>query len=215
MYLVWQKKTIEPGDDAAVTAAYEAGFVFTRVSKGEMNQTRSLRINLEKFSLSSENRRVLKKTEGLELAIASLPLTNYHWSIGKLAKDFYDTKFGDGTFSANKVKEILTDKTKSNFNQLFTYKIQDVTVGYCVIYTNEKLVHYCYPFYTLENDRPNLGMGMMLRAILWVQENHKKYIYLGSFQRPTDVYKLQFAGLEWFDGEQWRTDLEGLKKIQL
>lgn len=214
MYLVWQKKTIEPGDDAAVTAAYEAGFVFTRVARGAMDQTRSVRIDLSKFELSSENRRILKKTDGLELNSTILPYADYSWQIGKLAKDFYDTKFGDGTFSANKVKEILTDSAKSNFNQLFMYKIQDVTVGYCVIYTNEKLVHYCYPFYTLENDRPNLGMGMMLRAILWAQEQGKKYIYLGSFQRPTDVYKLQFAGLEWFDGEVWQTSLEELKKIQ-
>src|SRR3989344_6101553 len=39
----------------------------------------------------------------------------------------------------------------------------------------------------------------------------KKYIYLGSFSRPTDTYKLQFAGLEWFDGKQWQNNPEKLK----
>ena len=52
---------------------------------------------------------------------------------------------------------------------------------------------------------------MMLKAIVWAKENGKKYVYLGSFQRPTDIYKLQFSGLEWFDGNTWQTDLNGLK----
>ena len=81
-----------------------------------MYQTRSLRIDLKKFELSSENRRVLKKTEDLRLKIEDLPIKNYDWKIGKMAKNFYETKFGKGTFSANKVKELLTDNKKSNFN---------------------------------------------------------------------------------------------------
>ena len=56
-------------------------------------------------------------------------------------------------------------------------------------------------------------MGMMIRAIEHAKESRKKYIYLGSFQRPTDTYKLQFKGLEWFGGEKWSNDLEKLKKI--
>ncbi len=212
MYLVWQKKTIEPGDDAAVTTAYEAGFVFTRVARGAMDQTRSVRIDLSKFELSSENRRVLKKTDGLELQSIPLPYTDYNWQIGKLAKDFYDDKFGVGTFSANKIKELLTEST-SNFNRFFVYTLDNTPVGYCIAYENNDLLHYSYPFYDRATDISNLGLGMMLRAIVHTQETSKKYIYLGSAQRPTDTYKLQFSGLEWFDGKNWSTDQEALKQI--
>ena len=59
----------------------------------------------------------------------------------------------------------------------------------------------------------NVGLGMMLRAILYAKEHGKKYIYLGSATRPTDVYKLQFSGLEWFDGERWKNDLLTLKNL--
>lgn len=52
---------------------------------------------------------------------------------------------------------------------------------------------------------------MMLKAIVWAKENTKQYIYLGSFQRPTDIYKLQFSGLEWFDGNVWQQDTDKLK----
>ena len=54
---------------------------------------------------------------------------------------------------------------------------------------------------------------MMIRAINFAKESGMKYIYLGSLQRPSDTYKLQFAGLEWFDGKKWSQDIEEVKKI--
>ena len=102
-YLAWKKQTLNDVSEKNITAHYDAGFVFTRRGKGEMDQTRSVRIDLSKFILSSENRRILKKTDEIMLETIPLPYSDYHWSIGKLAKDFYTTKFGDGTFSANKV----------------------------------------------------------------------------------------------------------------
>jgi arginyl-tRNA--protein-N-Asp/Glu arginylyltransferase len=54
---------------------------------------------------------------------------------------------------------------------------------------------------------------MMLTAIADAKANGKKYIYLGSAQRSSDTYKLQFAGLEWFDGTKWQTDTHQLKTL--
>lgn len=223
-YLSWDKKTTSDFSPENINSLYNQGFVFVRTGRGMMEQTRSLRIDLAKFKLSSENKRILKKTEGLELIATSLPYSEYHWSIGKLAKDFYTKKFGDGTFSANKVKELLTDVEKSNFNLLLQYmtlslvnsrlklrKIYDIK-GYCISYETSEFLHYCYPFYNPELNIVNLGMGMMLKAILYAHGKGKKYIYLGSFQRPTDVYKLQFEGLEWWDGKGWKNNLVELKK---
>lgn len=215
---------------------YDRGFVFTRPEEGLMHQTRSLRIDLEAFKPSSENRRILRKTEQLHLSFVTLPLPNYNWAIGKLAKDFYDTKFGEGTFSANKVKELLTGGRR-DFTRLFIYSNNDVIlskaknlsepqanestdpsaepqddiVGYCIAVETDEHIHYSFPFYHLDADK-NTGMGMMLKAILYAKEHGKKYIYLGSAQRPGDIYKLQFAGLEWFDGKTWSQDLNKLKQ---
>ena len=204
------------------------GYLFTRVEKGALDQTRSLRINLNKFKLSSENKRILKKTESVNLSAEPIPCANYSWEIGKLGKDFYDTKFGKGTFSANKIKELMTDEKKSNFNLVMLYAMGDAVgangrsplpdpIGYAICRETNELIHYCYPFYHLPPTSyklpPNTGLGMMLKAILYAQEHGKKYVYLGSAQRSTDTYKLQFEGLEWFDGKQWQTNLEELKKI--
>ncbi len=246
MYLSWNQTTITDFSEKNITSLYSQGYVFTRRGKGILNETRSLRIDLTQFKLSSENRRVLRKTEDIQLGIATLPYTKYDWQIGKLAKDFYDTKFGEGTFSANKIKELLVDTKKSNFNTLFRFVIarseatkqspslntaenngitasvaplpprNDSAIGYCIAYQNADILHYCYPFYQLSINKEqrtvaNLGIGMMTKAITWAKERNKKYVYLGSFSRPTDTYKLQFDGLEWWDGKVWGNNLEELK----
>lgn len=215
-YLKWQEKIITDFSENNINTLYHEGYLYTRLDKGAMNQTRSLRVDLSKFKLTSENRRVLKKTEDLELSIVSLPYPKYHWSIGKLAKNFYTTKFGKGIFSANKMKEILTNPKKSNFNRLFIYSTKEnARIGYCVALETNELIHYCYPFYDLNSSSPNLGISMMLRAIMYVKKHGKKYMYLGSFQRPGDTYKLQFAGMEWWDGKVWKNDLIELKSFNI
>jgi len=219
MYLSWNQKTITDFSDNNINSLYNQGYVFTRLGKGIMDQTRSIRINLTKFELNSENRRILRKTENITLQKFPLPYANYDWAIGKLGKDFYDTKFGTGTFSAQKIKELFTDSTKSNFNALLIYLPpfpDGKAIGYCVVRETNELLHYCYPFYQITNFQypiSNIGLGMMLKAIIWAKEQGKKYVYLGSFQRPTDTYKLQFAGLEWFDGKEWKKNHEELKTI--
>lgn len=219
---------------------YDRGYVFSRPENGLMQQTRSIRIDLSDWETTSENRRILRKTEGLELNSYQLPFSNYSWEIGKMGKDFYETKFGDGTFSANKVKELLTSADREDFNRVLVYSLPlgkgelegvdshhdqpplpppfqggEQPVGYCIAVETTDILHYSYPFYILNStfNIPNLGMGMMIRAVQYAKNSGKQYIYLGSFQRPGDKYKLQFKGLEWFDGERWRMDVEELKVV--
>ncbi len=226
-YLKWDEQIITDFSDENINNLYDKGYVFTRKEKSLMQQTRSVRIDLSKFNLNSENRRILRKTEDIQMGIIPLPFPDYHWSIGKLAKDFYDTKFGDGTFSANKVKELLTDPNKSNFTSLFVYFSvpvpenpsapvavdQENIFGYCIAFDTNKILHYSYPFYDLQKSPKDMGMGMMTRAVQSAKASGKDYIYLGSAQRPNDTYKFQFDGIEWFDGENWQTDFEALKNI--
>jgi arginyl-tRNA--protein-N-Asp/Glu arginylyltransferase len=214
-YLHWKEQALSDLSETSITDAYNKGFVFTRLGKGVMHQTRSCRIDLSKFELSSENKRILKKTGDLEMRSSALPVAEYDFKIGKLAKDFYDTKFQPGIMSAQKVKEMLTDGKKSNFNKLLSFfdkvKLVETAIGYAICYQNSEILHYSYPFYDLANSPDSMGLGMMIRAIQEAHNGGLKYIYLGSLQRPADTYKLQFAGLEWFDGKKWQTDLEAAK----
>ena len=211
-YLHWDEKVITDFSDTAISDLYARGYVFTRIGKGAMQQTRSSRIDLSAFELSSENRRILKKISDLVLKENTIPYAGYDFTIGKLGKDFYDTKFGSGIMSAQKIKEMLTDSTKSNFTTLLTYGVTGHVIGYVIAYKNKDIMHYSYPFYDLTASK-DTGLGMMTQAIQHAKEQGLKYIYLGSLQRPSDTYKLQFKGLERFDGHSWKTDLEEVKNI--
>lgn len=217
-YLHWKEETITDFSVENISRLYNEGFVFTRIGKGVMHQTRSVRIDLAKFDLSSENRRILKKVEEIEFQNDEpLPVETYKWQVAKMGKDFYDTKFGPGIMSVQKIKEMLTDYKSSNFTFLYIYSTGDhetlAILGYVIVYQDSKILHYSYPFYDLEKSPKDMGMGMMLKAIVAAKKEGTKYVYLGSLQRPGDVYKLQFAGLEWFDGKEWRTDMEEVKEI--
>jgi arginyl-tRNA--protein-N-Asp/Glu arginylyltransferase len=214
-YLHWDETTITDFSDTNVSEMYEKGYVFTRKGKGVMQQTRSVRIDLGRFNPSSENRRILKKTDDISLTGVELPYAGYDFSVGKLAKDFYGSKFGEGTMSANKIKELVTDPAKSNFNCLFMYTKEGIAkpIGYAICYTSDLIHHYSYPFYDLDAAPKDMGLGMMIRAIEMSKTLGHRYFYLGSLQRPSDTYKLQFEGLEWFDGKKWQTDIEAVKKI--
>ncbi len=213
-YLKWDSETIKDFSPEKVERMYADGFVFTRVEKGAMNRTRSFRVGLNAFELSSENRRILRKSEYMEMSVEPLPYPGYSWKIGKLAKDFYE-KFGDNVFTANKIKELMTDGEKSNFNRLLAFKDKrdGSPVGYAIAYQAGNILHYSYPFYVEDPKEPSRGLGMMTMAIEWAKKQGLAYAYLGSLSRPSDTYKLQFKGGEWFDGERWRTDIEPLKTI--
>lgn len=212
-YLHTDETTIDNFSTDFIDEMYEKGYVFTRISKGVMQQTRSIRIDLDRFSISSENKRIIKKTEGMEMQKVALPFTGYDWTIGKMAKDFYATKFGENIMSAQKIKEMLTDGGESNFNTLLSYSFNGQNTGYVICHSTDKMLHYSYPFYNLENSPKDSGLGMMLRAIIYAKESGLKYVYLGSLQRPTDTYKLQFSGIQWFDGKSWNEDIDSVKNI--
>lgn len=217
-YFKTDQKILTDLNENNITELYSKGYVFTRVKKGLFNQTRSLRIKLDNFVLNSENRRVLKKLENLNLEFLSLPYPNYSWEIHKMGKDFYTIKFGDGTMSASKIKEMFLEIDKSNMNSCFKYTLNKAPAGYALTYSNNSIVHYAYPFYDLNVPKDlSIGMGMMIKAILWAKENNKNYIYLGSVIDQKAKYKLQFGGVEWFntDTQKWENDLEKLKQLIL
>lgn len=194
---------------------YEDGYILTRI---DLERVRSLRINLTKFSLSSENRRILRKYNH-QLVTKSIPFEDYSWEIHKMGKDFYDTKFGEGVFTANKIKEIFTSSTTFNSILTFSDDNKNTCDGYCVTYSSnenkiDRIVHYAYPFYKLDLINTSFGIYMMTKAVEYFKQLDFDYMYLGSVHEPASLYKLQFKGLEWWDEscEKWNTDINMLKE---
>lgn len=178
-YLSYDQLTLSDLSENSITQKYNEGYVFTRIGKGVMYKTRSLRINLNNFEFNSENRRVLNKNSNLVLKYADLPipLDKYDWKIHSLGSKYYSTKFGKDVFSASKIKELFTNISTSNFNLSFIYLLNNILrvnpfnetmlgtdyntvihnmnedikdpIGYCLCYMNSSILHYSYPFYDL------------------------------------------------------------------
>lgn len=213
-YLNFGKKNILLTDFEEIINSYNDGYVFVRSERGLMEKVRSVRVNLEKFELSSENRRVLKKFDH-EIELNDIPFEKYSWEIIKKAKDFYDNKFGKDTFSANKIKEIFTT-ANNNFNSVLTFKKHENTDGYCICYSlNGNIAHYAYPFYDLSLLNTSFGMFMMTLSIVFFKNKGYKYVYLGSYHDRKSFYKFQFKGIEWFDENinSWSDDIQRAKSL--
>ncbi|MFA4873038.1 MAG: hypothetical protein WC659_03830 [Patescibacteria group bacterium] len=213
---------ISIGHDSSVMIGrkYEEGYVFTRRGPHIMRQVRSVRVSIGSFQLSSENRRILKNYAFLNLHYEALPYPGYHWTIGKIAVDFYKKKTGSRAMSAQKIKTLFTSPHES-MNGVFIYQWKQVErpLGYSLLFSSARMLHYAYPFYDVAHARaltlPSLGMAMMLKAILWAQEKNMDYVYLGSIHNERSLYKFQFKGVEWFNGKKWQQGKPEKSQIQI
>lgn len=203
-YLVY----LQANEHDNIDEIYERGFLATRIKKNYYYLARNLRINLKEFSLNSENRRVLKKIEGLELENRKLENFDFDYSITKLASDFFKKKFDKIIITPKKLKWLFKGEF---FTNVLVYKWNKKEIGYCITMETEELLHYAYPFYKSDLIGSNLGMSMMIKAIEYAKQKNKKHVYLGTVYTPKSLYKTQFKGIEWFDENSWNKDIEKLK----
>src|SRR3989344_185721 len=176
-YLNWGTQKISDFSTENVSNQYGAGFLFVRTGKGDMIQTRSLRVRLNGFEFNSENRRILKVNSQIIINHSNLPLPldNYDWHIHKMGALFYREKFGEGTFSANTIRALITNPERTNFTSLLTYKDDDKeAVGQCICYENDVFLHYAYPFYDFKT-YPGMGMAMMTKAVNYAMTVYKSF----------------------------------------
>lgn len=199
-------------DNSKISEFYSQGFVLTRKGPGVMQKVRSLRLDLSQFSLTSENRRVLRKNEDVSFSIEDIPLDKYDWKIHKMGADFYRQRFGDNVMSANKIKDMVKEK-KTSFNKLIVFSQKSHNLGYAICFDYGKILHYAYPFYDLSYVSKTLGIYMMTRSIVYAKDAGLDYVYLGSVNSKKALYKLQFKGLSFFEKDSWKDDLEYLKKM--
>lgn len=209
-YQVWLLK--EEGDSPE--NIYGAGFLPIRSLPGIYYLSRSLRINLAAFELSSENRRILKKTDCFESDLMPLSEFVYRPKIQKFCKDYMRQKFGKGSMTAAGIRKIFTGIT---FNYIFVWKERETQkeIGYAVCFVSSKIVQYAHAFYDLKYFQQSLGGRMMLEAVNWAKESKKEYLYLGTCYEESALYKTEFKGVEFFNGFRWSDNLEELKGLIL
>lgn len=207
-YQIWLLR--EEGDE--VEKIYENGFLPMRSMPGVYYLSRNLRVDLDKFALSSENRRILKKTENFESDLQPMSEFVYTAEVQKFCKDYTDEKLRKGLFPTSAIQEIFTNGI---FNYVFVFKeiATQKPIGYAVCFIAGRFLQYAHSFYDLAYLKDNLGARMMLEAVVWAKRSQKKFAYLGTGYEQSAWYKTEFKGIEFFNGFRWSEDLEELKEL--
>lgn len=174
---------------------------------------RSVRVDLRRFAASSENRRVLRKGQGLSVHLASRAdfVLSPAWEA--LCLSYAEARFGVGVMSKARLDRVLEPEVTSHV-LVFRDETCGRDVGLVTLLLDPPaFAQYHFAFYALDYQARSLGMLMMTTAVARFREDGLRHLYLGSCYSRSALYKTQFAGVEWFDGSSWSTDLAALKYV--
>lgn len=177
-------------------------------------KARSVRIDLATFEPGSENRRVQRKFENLNVEVNWVPVTEFDREdegFVSFCSDYSRQRFKGGEMEADRLEYILGSPFLTD---IVVYTIEGKRAGYVFVGQNEDLVHYWYSFYELEDfqDLP-LGKFMMLDMIRQSKETGRKHCYLGTCYGAHSLYKVRdFKGVEYSEGSIWSADVKRLKE---
>ena len=208
-YAVWALP--EPGETPA--AIFAAGFLPSSRHLDRFYLCRQVRVNLAGFKPSSENRRILRKGAGIEVALVPRDKFDYTPERRAFFKTYADIKFGKDVMSHERLDALFAAPIISHL-LVFTDTATGKEIGVATLYLEGRaLAFYYYAFYDLNYYARNLGMFMMTSAVALFAERGTRHLYLGTCYSDSALYKTQFAGAEFFNGFRWADNLKELKFI--
>ena len=208
-YAIWAVP--EPGE--APADIFNAGFLPSSRNLDRFYLCRQVRVNLAKFKPSSENRRILRKGEGIGLKLIPRSEYNYTPERRQFFKTYADIKFGKDTMTFERLDGLFAAPIISHI-LVFTDLKTTAEIGAATVYLEGKeLAFYYYAFYDLNYYARNLGMFMMTSAAALFAEQGIKHLYLGTCYSQNALYKTQFAGSQFFNGFRWSDNLDELKYV--
>lgn len=180
---------------------YQNGLLPQRNNKNLFYFQTSCRSNLEKFNLSSENRRILKKTENFTFEKIPIKTFDYNFINQKEIADWVKTLGWD--FPISSIKNVFKNHI---FNYLYIWKDnQYKTIAYSLCYFSSDISHIAYVFYHPDLVHGNLPIRLVLQTIIDSQKLGLKYCYLGRFSQDSGYYKRNMPGFEYFKDNNWTT----------
>ena len=185
--------------DGNIEENYHIGLLPQRNNSQFWYQDSSSRSNLKNFQLSSENRRILNKTQ--EFTYELIPLKNFSWNLQTQKQIFsWLTNLG-WDFPISSVKYIFTNHI---FNYLYVWKnLSGEVIAYSICYFSLSISHIAYVFYNPEYSHGNLPIRLVLQTVIDSQNKNLRYCYLGRFSPDTGYYKRNMLGFEYFDNNNW------------
>ena len=184
-----------------------------RIKKDVFYLARSTRVNLNKFEDTSENRRVDRLAQPLNIEIIPAEKFSINFEDAdfvSFCKNYAADRFAGGTMDEQRLRYIFRGKTLSH---VFTFRSKEKLYGYVFAAIVNNMLHYWYSFFDVAYLRSHsLGKWMMWRMIHWAKKNNLDYVYLGTCYKKKALYKFRdHKGIEFFDGVQWNENIELLK----
>jgi len=206
-YAIWAMR--EEGETPA--DIFNAGFLPSSRHLDRFYLCRQVRVNLERFKPSSENRRILRKGEGIKVEVMPREKFDYTPERRQFFKAYADVKFGSDVMTYERLDSLFNTPVISHL-LVFTETETGRELGVATLYIEgSALVFYYYAFYDLNYSNRNLGMFMMTAAAAEFAARSVKHLYLGTCYSENALYKTQFLGAEFFNGFRWSDDLNELK----
>ena len=206
-YAIWAVP--EAGEKPS--AIFNAGFLPSSRYMDRFYLCRQIRVDLAQFEPSSENRRILRKGEGIGVELVPRDKFDYTPARREFFKTYADIKFGHDVMTFERLDSLFSTPIISHL-LVFTDTATGKEVGVATLYLEEPaLAYYYYAFYDLNYFSRNLGMFMMTSATVEFAARGAKHLYLGTCYSENALYKTQFSGAEFFNGFRWSDNLEELK----
>lgn len=183
----------------SIESNYSLGLLPQRNNQNFWYLDTSSRSNLSVFSLSSENRRIVNKTQ--DFSYSFQPLSDFQYTL-TVQKDIHNWINQLGwDFPISSVKKIFTDHI---FNFVYVWKNQqNQVVAYSICYFSDQISHIAYVFYNPNLSHNNLPIRLVLQTIIDSHDQKLKFCYLGRFALETGYYKRNMPGFEYFKEGNW------------
>ena len=205
-YKVW---AIEDSSDER-DELLNMGFVPSRMKIGLWYLARSMRVDLSKFSESSENRRVVKNTSEYGFSFSKDISLNLSDEKNRWVFDFAKSVAKKSEYSSSSVKRVFSKYLSQG---IFVWERDGEIAGYVPVMITKESIFYWLGFYKEDKFKTGLGSRMMLEAIKWATDNGKSHAYLGTVYTNSSLYKTNFKGWEFFNGFEWSNDKDQLKYL--
>jgi len=208
-YVVWSI----PDPDETPADLLAAGFMPTAPDMSRYHMCRQIRVPLSGWRPSSENRRVLRK--GQQISVELVPRNEFAYTQERreFCKRYADAVFGQNVMSEARLDAHFGGRSVTHV-LLFTDQPTGREVGAATAYVEGgRAASYWYAFYDTTYRSQNLGMFMMTSAAALLAERGLPYLYLGTCYSRSALYKTQFAGVEFFNGFCWSSDLAELRYL--
>jgi arginyl-tRNA--protein-N-Asp/Glu arginylyltransferase len=208
-YVVWA--FLEDGETPA--DAFESGFLPGGPRMDRFYLTRQIRVPLEGWKPTSENRRVLR--HGARYSLSVLPRSEFHDTPERRTRwlDYAGKRFAPGAMPPERLERLMTERLINHLMTL-TDSESGAEVGSALLHVQSpRVVFYHFAFYEFTPGTRGLGMILMTRAVEWAARAGFSHFYLGTCYSESALYKAQFDPTEFFNGFRWSRNLDELKHL--